>query len=259
MRSMLGYKFVLLYVIVIRNINILPLMKRFYILLLLMFTIASAQAQHRDWANFGRYADANKSVVERPDAVFMGNSITELWAQYDPEFFAKNNFVGRGISGQTTAEMLVRFRQDVIALNPRAVVIMAGINDIAMNNGYIALENIFGNIVSMCELAKAHKIKVVLCSITPCAQFGWRKELKPAEPIRELNKMIRAYAEENKIYYLDYHSALTTEEGGLPEKWTFDGCHLNLECYRAINEPMVCEAIDKVLKVKKNHRHQPMK
>lgn len=234
-------------------------MKRFFLVVIFSLLLLPLSAQHKDWAKFGRFAEANKSVTERPDAVFMGNSITELWAQYDPEFFAKNNFVGRGISGQTTAEMLVRFRQDVIALNPRVVVIMAGINDIALNNGYIAHENILGNIVSMCELAKAHDIKVILCSVTPCAQFRWRKELQPAEPIRELNKMIRAYAEENKIYYLDYHSALTTEEGGLPEKWTFDGCHLNLECYRAINEPMVCEAIDKVLKVKKKHRHQPMK
>lgn len=234
-------------------------MKRFFILFLMAFAVVPVMAQHRDWANFGRYAEANKTIAERPDAVFMGNSITELWAHYDPEFFSKNNFVGRGISGQTTAEMLVRFRQDVIDLNPRVVVIMAGINDIAMNNGYIAHENILENIVSMCELAQANGIKVILCSVTPCVVFNWRKELKPAEPIRVLNKMLRVYAEENKIYYLDYHSALTTAEGGLPEKWTFDGCHLNLECYRTINEPMVCEAIDKVLKVKKNNRHQPMK
>lgn len=234
-------------------------MKRFLLLAFGLIFAFSASAQTNDWAKFGRYADANKSVTERPDAVFMGNSITEQWASQDPEFFTKNNFVGRGISGQTTAEMLVRFRQDVIELNPRVVVIMAGINDIARNNGYIAHENILGNIASMCELAKMNGIKVILCSVTPCEVFSWRRELKPAEPIRELNKMIRAYAEENKIFYLDYYSALTTETGGLPEKWTFDGCHLNLECYRTINEPMVCEAIDKVLKVKKNHRHQPMK
>ncbi len=234
-------------------------MKRFFLIAIFSLCLLPLAAQPKDWAKFGRFAEANKSVTERPDAVFMGNSITEQWASQDPEFFTKNNFVGRGISGQTTAEMLVRFRQDVIGLNPQVVVIMAGINDIAMNNGYIAHENILGNIISMCELAKANDIKVILCSVMPCAQFSWRKELKPAEPIRELNKMIRAYAEANKIYYLDYHSALTTEDGSLPEKWTFDGCHLNLECYRTINEPMVCEAIDKVLKVKKNHRHQPMK
>ena len=110
-------------------------MNRFFLLCLSMLAFTPIMAQHRDWANFGRYAEANKAIAERPDAVFMGNSITELWAQYDPEFFAKNNFVGRGISGQTTSEMLVRFRQDVIALNPRVVVIMAGINDIAQNNG----------------------------------------------------------------------------------------------------------------------------
>lgn len=234
-------------------------MKRFFLIAIFSLCLLPLAAQPNDWAKFSRYAEANKSVTEHPDAVFMGNSITEQWASQDPEFFTKNNFVGRGISGQTTAEMLVRMRQDVIDLNPQVVVIMAGINDIAMNNGYIAHENILGNIISMCELAKANDIKVILCSVTPCAQFSWRKELKPAEPIRQLNKMIRAYAEENRIYYLDYYSALTNEEGGLPEKWTFDGCHLNLECYRTINEPMVCEAIDEVLKVKKNHRHQPMK
>lgn len=234
-------------------------MRRFFLFLIFTLCVLPLSAQHKDWAKFGRFAEANKGVVVRPDAVFMGNSITEQWAKFDAEFFEQNNFVGRGISGQTTAEMLVRFRQDVIGLNPRVVVIMAGINDIALNNGYIAHENILGNIVSMCELAKANGIKVILCSVTPCLQFRWRKELEPAEPIRELNKMIRAYAEENKIYYVDYHSALTTDEGGLPEKWTKDGCHINLECYREVMEPLVCEAVNRVLKLKKKTEHQPMK
>lgn len=234
-------------------------MKRFFLVAIFSVLLMPLSAQHKDWAKFGRFAEANKSIVERPEAVFMGNSITELWAQYDPEFFAKNNFVGRGISGQTTAEMLVRFRQDVIGLNPRAVVIMAGINDIALNNGYIAHENILGNIISMCELAEANGIKVILCSVTPCDGFRWRRELQPAESIRDLNKMIREYADANKITYVDYHSALTTAEGGLPEKWTSDGCHVNLECYRAVMEPLVCDAVNRVLKVKKKALHQPMK
>lgn len=233
-------------------------MKRILLLLAVSFLTFSVNAQQKDWAKFGRFVEANKAVTESPDAVFMGNSITEQWASFDPEFFSKNNFVGRGISGQTTSEMLVRMRQDVIGLKPKAVVIMAGINDIAMNNGYIALENIFGNIVSMCELAKANDIKVILCSVTPCLQFRWRKELEPAQPIRDLNQMIKEYAAANKIAYVDYHSALTTPEGGMPEKWSKDGCHVNLECYRSVMEPLVCDAVNKVLKIKKNPR-QPMK
>ncbi|MBP3289669.1 MAG: acylhydrolase [Alistipes sp.] len=233
-------------------------MKRILLLLAVSFLTFSVNAQQKDWAKFGRFVEANKAVTESPDAVFMGNSITEQWASFDPEFFSQNNFVGRGISGQTTSEMLVRMRQDVIGLKPKAVVIMAGINDIAMNNGYIALENIFGNIVSMCELAKANDIKVILCSVTPCAQFRWRKELEPAQPIRDLNQMIKEYAAANKIAYVDYHSALTTPEGGMPEKWSKDGCHVNLECYRSVMEPLVCDAVNKVLKIKKNPR-QPMR
>ena len=117
---------------------------------------AMAQDKKTDWAQFYRYAEANEKVTERPDAVFMGNSITDGWASQDPEFFKKNNFVGRGISGQTSSEMLVRFRRDVIDLNPRCVVILSGTNDVAQNNGYIAPENTLGNIISMCELAKAN-------------------------------------------------------------------------------------------------------
>jgi len=233
-------------------------MKRFLLLVAMSLMVVAADAQHKDWAKFGRFVEANKTITERPDAVFMGNSITEQWAEFDPEFFQKNNFVGRGISGQTTAEMLVRFRQDVIGLNPRAVVIMSGTNDVALNNGYIAPENIVGNIISMCELAEANGIKVLLCSIPPCAGFRWRKEVQPAETIRQLNKMIKEYAEANDIAYVDYHSALTTAEGGLPEKWSKDGCHVNLECYRTVMEPLVCDAINKVLKIKKNPR-QAMK
>lgn len=233
-------------------------MKRVLFLVAMSLMVVAASAQSKDWAKFGRFAEANKAVTERPYAVFMGNSITEQWAALDPEFFTSNNFLGRGISGQTTSEMLVRMRQDVIDLNPQVVVIMAGINDIAMNNGYIAHEHIMGNLISMCELAKANDIKVILCSVTPCAQFSWRKELKPAEPIRQLNKMIKAYAEANKITYVDYHSALTTEDGAMPEKWSKDGCHVNQACYREVMEPLVCDAVNKVLKLKKNPS-KPMK
>ena len=143
--------------------------------------------------------------------------------------------------------MLVRFRADVINLKPKAVVILAGTNDIAQNNGYISLENAFGNIVSMVELAKANNIKPILCSVMPAYEFGWRKGLEPAGKIIKLNAMIKAYADKNKIIYVDYHSALADERGGLPEKYSKDGVHPTLEAYK-IMETIVQKAITKVIK-----------
>ena len=139
-----------------------------------MFAATSLFAQGKDWAQFGRYNAANQTVTKTAEAVFLGNSITDNWYRMDSTFFLTNNYLGRGISGQTSSEMLVRFRTDVINLKPKAVVILAGTNDVAQNNGYIALENVLGNIISMTELAKAHNIRVLLCSITPAYDFGWR-------------------------------------------------------------------------------------
>lgn len=236
-------------------------MKRIVLTALMCIVAVSsfAQDKKKDWAQFGRYEKVNTEVLARdvrPDVVFMGNSITDGWARQDPKFFEENNFVGRGIGGQTSSEMLVRFRRDVIDLNPKCVVILSGTNDIAQNNGYIKPENTLGNIISMCELAKANGIKVILCSITPTSVFGWRREVNPVPLIAELNKMIEAYAKENGIYYLNYHPALTDEKGGIPAKWSNDTCHPNLECYRTVMEPMVCEAIDKVLKTPKKKLHK---
>ncbi len=239
-------------------------MKRFLMLLAVALFVAnaasaqsdSARKDPKDWAKFSFYAKENAAIADRVgkiDAVFMGNSITRGWARMDRAFFDENNFVGRGIGGQTTSEMLVRFRQDVLNLKPKCVVLMAGINDIAMNNGVILHENIMGNIQSMCELAKLHKIKVILCSVTPARQFRWRKELTPTQDIIRLNEMIREYATKNKIYYLDYHSALAEEDGCMPLKWAEDTVHPNLECYITIMEPMVLEAVNKVLKTKKTY------
>jgi len=202
----------------------------------------------KTWAQHERYAAQNDTVIgkvkgengkvkgKRPTAVLMGNSITDNWAKYHPEFFAENNFVGRGISGQVTAQMLSRFQADVIALRPKMVIIMAGTNDIAMNNGYIAHEHILQNIQSMVELAKYHRIKPVLCSCLPAAEFKWRKNLTPAEDIKRLNEMIKTYAEANKIKYIDYHSALADEIGGLPKKYAADGVHPNMEGYAIMEE-----------------------
>ena len=206
-------------------------MKRI-LLSLLFVAIAATLLAQSDWAQHDRYAANNDSITARPKAVLMGNSITDAWAKKRPEFFAANNFVGRGISGQVTSQMLCRFQADVIALRPKIVIIMAGTNDIARNNGYIAHEHILQNLQSMCELAKYHHIRPILCSVLPAAGFRWRPELTPAEDIKRLNQMIRAYAKANKIKYIDYYSALVDERGGLPEEYAADGGHPNNDCYQ---------------------------
>lgn len=207
----------------------------------------SLSAQQEDWAQFGRYAQANQSVEVPAHVVFMGNSITDNWWPSDSLFFLTNNYVNRGISGQTTAEMLVRFRADVLDLRPQAVVILAGINDVAQNNGYIAPEHTFGNIVSMVELAQAHDIRVVLCSIMPAADFPWRPGLEPAGKILRLNEMIHDYAVRQNIPYVDYHTALKDSRDGLPAIYSGDGVHPNLAGYK-IMEELVKEGLSKALK-----------
>ena len=189
-------------------------------------------AAQNDWANYNRYAEANAQVTEAPKAVLMGDSITDGWPFADPEFFSDNNFVGRGISGQVTSQMLLRFRQDVIDLHPKYVVILAGTNDIAENSGKIDMEKTFGYIVSMCDLAKANAIKPIICSVIPAASFRWHPHVTGvAEKIVQLNQMLKAYAKENKIKYVDYHSAMKDERGGLPESLAKDGVHPTHEGY----------------------------
>lgn len=213
-------------------------MKRI-LLSLLFVAIAATLLAQSDWAQHDRYAANNDSITARPKAVFMGNSITDNWAKFHPEFFAENNFVGRGISGQVTSQMLCRFQSDVIALRPNMVIIMAGTNDIAQNNGYISHEHILQNIQSMCELAKQNRIRPVLCSCLPAAAFKWRPEMKPAEDIKRLNEMIKAYAKANKIKYIDYHSALVDEHGGLPKKYAADGVHPNMDGYAIMEQILI--------------------
>ena len=203
---------------------------------LLFVAIAATLLAQSDWAQHDRYAANNDSITARPKAVFMGNSITDNWAKFHPEFFKTNDFIGRGISGQVTSQMLCRFQSDVIALRPKIVVIMAGTNDIAQNNGYISHEHILQNIQSMCELAKQNRIRPVLCSCLPAAAFKWRPEMKPAEDIKRLNEMIQEYAKANKITYIDYHSALVDEHGGLPEKYAADGVHPNMDGYAIMEQ-----------------------
>lgn len=207
------------------------------IILALSAVLAGAQPQVGDWAKFGRYHDANQEVTKTPKVVFMGDSITDFWVNADPDFFTSNNFLGRGISGQTTSHMLVRFRRDVIDHHPKYVVILAGTNDIAKNLGEISPENSLGNIISMCELAKANKIKPIICSILPCNFFYWRPEVKGQEKeIIELNALLKEYAKSAKIPYVDYHSAMKDEKDGLPKKYADDGCHPNKAGYEVMKK-----------------------
>ncbi len=203
-----------------------------------------------DWANLKKYSKANAGlpalVASEKRVVFMGNSITEGWVRLDPEFFKLNPYVGRGISGQTTAQMLLRFRPDVIDLQPKTVVILAGTNDIAANRGPQTLEQIMGNIISMAELAAANGIKVVLSSALPASSYGWRPAIYPADKIIELNKMIKAYAAKNNIVYVDYYSAMVNSNKGLKKEYGRDSVHPNLAGYKVMEE-LAIEAIKKTL------------
>ena len=220
-------------------------MKRI-LLFILLFASIGLSAQTKDWAQFYRYEGLNDSITARPEVVFMGNSITDCWVDSMPAFFADNNFIGRGISGQVSSQMLVRFQEDVINLHPKVVVICCGTNDIAQNNGYISLEHILQNIKSMCELARCNKIKPIVCSTLPAKAFKWRPGMTPANDIRKLNEMIKAYAAENKIPYVDYHSALTDEDGGLPKQYSRDGVHPNAHGY-AVMESVIMPILKKYL------------
>ena len=220
-----------------------------FLLMLPVFSIAQVQ-EDKDWAKYGRYAEANDTITVAPKAVFMGNSITFNWYKHRPEFFKNNNYAGRGISGQTTYQMLARFHNDVVALKPKAVVILSGINDIARNSGYISVENIMGNIISMCDIARANGIVPILCSVLPCDWFSWRKDLKPAPMVKELNKLIKAYADENKLEYVDYYTPMADENGALKEGLSNDRCHPYPQAYAPMEEA-VKASIDKVVKKRK--------
>ncbi len=179
----------------------------------------------------------------------MGNSITDGWINADSTFFAGKNYIDRGISGQTTPQMLLRFRPDVIDLKPKVVVILAGINDIAGNTGPMTLEETFGNIVSMAQLAKAHNIKVVISSVLPAYDFPWRPGLEPSLKVIKLNAMLKDYATKNNIVYLDYFSAMKDERNGLPPRLSGDGVHPNLAGYKLM-EPLAEKAIAAALRRK---------
>jgi acetyl esterase/lipase/lysophospholipase L1-like esterase len=206
--------------------------------------------QKNDWANLGRYQSDNLKltapVAGEKRVVFMGNSITEGWVNLDPDFFKNKPYIGRGISGQTTPQMLLRFRQDVIDLKPAVVVILAGTNDIAGNTGPSTLEQIMANLASMAEVARANNIKVVLSSVVPAFDYPWKPGMKPNEKIPALNKMIKDYALKNKMVYLDYFAAMADERNGLRAGLGDDGVHPNLAGYK-IMERLVEKAIAEAL------------
>lgn len=216
----------------------------------LLFTTVVLHAQNRDWANINRYKTNNKELVEAKkqiETVFIGNSITEGWVTLDPVFFTNNNYEGRGISGQISAQMLLRMREDVIKLKPRVVVINAGTNDIAENANVYDPEITLGNIISMVQLAQANNIKVVLGSVLPTNHFRWNPNIEDvAVKVIDLNNKIKNYADSNNIPYIDYHTALKDKDNGLDAKYGEDGVHPNIDGYH-IMEPLAKEAIDKAL------------
>jgi len=229
--------------------NKLKLVSGIIIILIFMGDIAYAQ----DWANLERFREENAELGPPAQGekriVFMGNSITEGWSQHSPSFFEVKPYINRGISGQTTPQMLLRFRADVINLEPEVVVILAGTNDIAGNTGPSSLEMIMDNLISMAELAKANDIKVILCSVLPAYDYPWRPGLNPDEKIPALNEMIKTCAGQNGLIYLDYFSSMVDDNNGMKDEYTYDGVHPNEAGYRVM-EPLVEKAIGMALKKK---------
>ena len=205
----------------------------------------------QDWFGFNRFRADNERIIQSgdfPEVVFMGNSITENWAYFHPEFFKEHNYCGRGIGGQTSAQMLLRFTADVINLHPKAVVIMAGTNDVAHNDYWVEPDKVADNVVVMCDLARANDIIPIISSIPPCASFVWNPEIKDAaQTIVDINKQLRTYAEANDIVYVDYHTALADDYNAFPKKLSDDGCHPNPDTY-FIMEELVLQAIHEALK-----------
>lgn len=209
-------------------------MFRLFLLLAATTILLPAHAQVRDWANFGRYEAANRNV-SNPDVVFMGNSITQFWVRDRGDFFADNNFLGRGIAGQTSVQMLARFQADVVALRPRAVVISAGTNDLAQNQGPIAPEHIVECVKSMCEVARANGIEPLVAAVLPCHSFYWIPEITECETkVAELNSLLRNYADEAGITFVDYYSALDDGQGGLSAEHSADGVHPSIAAYEVM-------------------------
>ena len=208
-------------------------------------------AENQDWANLGYYKEQNKllgisSNIERK-IVFIGDSITEEWNNLYPEFFSRKNFINRGIGGQTTPQILVRFKPDAIDLRPDVIIILAGTNDIAGNTGPATVKMITDNIFSMAELAMINNIRVVISSILPVYEYPWNDNvMDPPKTIASINGIIKEYIQEHDLLYLDYYSSMVDEHKGLRKEYTNDGVHPNEAGYRlmcVIAESIISQAL----------------
>lgn len=227
----------------------------FLIVIIVFFVVVAKNVyKNRNISNFSPatvYSSQNETIrdmkTKQVDAVFMGNSITEHWSQRHPNFMPSNNYVNRGIAGETTPQMLLRFREDVVKLKPKVVVIQGGINDIAENTGKYDADFTLGNIKSMVEIAQANDIKVILASVLPATQIPWDSDIKDVkQKVADLNNNIQSYARENGIEYIDYFSAIVGDNGNLNPLYDIDGVHINAEGYSVL-EPLIKAKIDALL------------
>lgn len=209
--------------------------------------LARAEKILQDWPNLARYRDENAKVAGPVEVVFMGDSITDGWGRRYGEFFPSKPYLNRGISGQTTPQMLIRFRPDVLAHHPKVVVILAGTNDIAGNTGVMSLDMIEDNYTSMAELARLNGIQVVFSSVLPVSDaYHVMTDRRPPAQIKALNDWMRAYCQKQGLVYLDYFNAMTDDQGWLRKELTYDGLHPNAAGY-AVMGPLAQKAIDAAL------------
>lgn len=213
---------------------------------------ASQDAARLDWPQLARFGSDNAALgapaAGQARVVFMGDSITEGWSRFGPEMFADKARINRGISGQTSSQMLLRFRSDVVGLRPRVVVLLAGTNDIAGNTGPVSEATIAGHIASMAELALAHGIRVVLVSVLPADRYYWAPELRPAPRILELNRLLQAHAQRLGLGWVDLHTPMADAHQGLKKVYGEDGVHPNEAGYRLMRElvePAIAQALQR--------------
>ena len=201
---------------------------------------AASKDQNLDWANLSYYWEDNEQLAKKPIAedliIFMGDSITEEWGREYPDFFQSQSYINRGIGGQTTPQMLIRFKQDVVLLNPKTVVLLAGTNDIAGNTGPSSIDMICNNIFSMADIAHENGIRIIICSILPVFEYPWAEHIKNVpDTIEEINNKLKSFTKKNGMVYLDYYSQMVDSNRGLMGKYTTDGVHLNLKGYKVMS------------------------
>lgn len=224
-------------------------MKRSTIILCILFMSSLSYGQD-DWPNLQRFEKSNELTMTQSDQdtfriVFMGDSITEGWSNFDSTFFDNHTYINRGIGGQTTPQMLIRFRQDVVHLNANSVIILAGINDIAGNTGPSTLSMIVDNLSSMVEIALTNGIHPIICSVLPANYFPWQQKIDPSQKVIELNDLLKTYAEKMNVMYVDYYSAMVNDKQGLKEHLGYDPVHPNAAGY-AVMRPIIEQAIQQL-------------